>query len=117
MQAVGKCSILNNLASFAALADVFGDLQIGLSGILEQFGQFRADGRVFLEQKLFKHDAVDADHLLEMGSEKVHESARSSVRLLSLCVCWLQSRCGGLELGRRVPVSLGPEQDGCIRTL
>ena len=47
----------------AALADAFGDLQIGLSSIPEQFGEFGAHGRVLLEQQLFEHDAVDADHL------------------------------------------------------
>jgi hypothetical protein len=59
----GKCSISNRLAGMAALADAFGDLQIGLPSLPEQFGEFGAHGRVLLEQQLFEHDAVDANHL------------------------------------------------------
>jgi hypothetical protein len=43
---------------------------------LEQLGEFGARGRVLLEQQLFEHDAVDADHLPQMGSEKIHENVR-----------------------------------------
>jgi hypothetical protein len=72
----GKCSILNLLAGMAALADAFGDLQVGCAGILEKLGEFRANGGILFEQQLFEHDTVDADHLHQMGSEKVHENAR-----------------------------------------
>jgi len=34
----------------AAVADPFGDLQIGLSGVLEEFGELRSNIRVLLEQ-------------------------------------------------------------------
>jgi hypothetical protein len=47
-------------------------LQIGLASVLEQFGEFRTHILVLLEKKLFEHGPVDADHLLQMGSEKVH---------------------------------------------
>ena len=58
-------------------ADALRDFQVGLANILEQFCQLGPYCRVFFEQQLFEHDAVDADHLLQMGSEKVHENARS----------------------------------------
>jgi hypothetical protein len=38
-------------------------LQVGFAGIVEQFGQFQAHGRV-LDQELFEHRLVDRDHLL-----------------------------------------------------
>src|ERR1043165_9180032 len=59
----GKCSIWNRLARTAALADALGDLQIGYPSLPEQFSEFGAYRRVLLEQQLFEHHAVDADHL------------------------------------------------------
>jgi hypothetical protein len=47
-------------------------LQIGLASVLEQFGELRTHILVLFEKKLFEHRPVDADHLLKMGSEKVH---------------------------------------------
>ena len=66
MRVAGKCSILNRLTGPTALANARGNLQIGLPGILEQFGEFWTDRRVLLEQQLLEHDSVDADHLLQM---------------------------------------------------
>jgi len=65
-----------------AVADLFGDLQIGLSGVLEEFGKLRSEIRVLVEQKLFEHHPVDTDHFLESGSEKVHENTRFE--------CWVR---------------------------
>jgi hypothetical protein len=48
----------------APIADPLGDLQIGFARVREQFGELRTHVRVLLEQQLFEHDAVDADHLL-----------------------------------------------------
>jgi hypothetical protein len=64
------------LAGLAAVADLLGDPHIGSSRVGEELGELRTDVRVLLEQQLFEHDAVDADHLLQMGSEKVHENTR-----------------------------------------
>src|SRR5690242_9510752 len=61
------------------VADALSDLQVGFPGILEKLSEFRTHIRVLLEQELFEHDAVDADHLLQMRSEKVHDSARFDV--------------------------------------
>src|SRR5436853_387967 len=61
------------------VADVLRDLQIGFPCLLEKLSEFRTYGRVLFEQKLFEHDAVDADYLLQMRSEKVHDSARFDV--------------------------------------
>jgi hypothetical protein len=58
-----------------ALADALSDFKISFPGVFEQFGQFETHVRVIFEQQLFEHDAVDADHLLQMRSKKVHESA------------------------------------------
>jgi hypothetical protein len=43
-------------------------LQISRPGVLEQFGKLRTHIRILFEKELFEHDAVDADHLLQMGS-------------------------------------------------
>ena len=40
--------------------------------ILKQFGQLWTHGRVLLEQELCEHCLVDRDHLLQIGSMKVH---------------------------------------------
>jgi hypothetical protein len=64
------------LTGLATVADPFGDLQISAARVREQFGELRTHVRVLLEQQLFEHDAVDGDHLLQMGSEKVHENTR-----------------------------------------
>jgi hypothetical protein len=66
----------------AAVADPIGDPQIGLSGVLEEFGKLRSNIRVLLEQQLFEHDAVDANHFFQLGSEKVHENTRLE--------CWVR---------------------------
>jgi len=58
------------------LADALRDFQVCLADVLKQFGKFRTHGRVLLEQQLLEHNAVDANHLLEMGSIKVHEDSR-----------------------------------------
>jgi hypothetical protein len=55
---------LSRLTGLAAIADPLGYLQIGPARVREQFGELRTDVRVLLEQQLFEHDAVDADHLL-----------------------------------------------------
>jgi hypothetical protein len=47
-----------------ALADALSDLQIRPPDIFEQFGELRTHRGALLEQQLFEHDAVDADHLL-----------------------------------------------------
>ncbi|MDE2331641.1 MAG: hypothetical protein KGK16_12790 [Bradyrhizobium sp.] len=60
----------------ATVADPLGDFQICPAGILEQFGEIRTHVRILFEQQLFEHDAVDADHLHQMGSEKVHGNIR-----------------------------------------
>ena len=66
----------------ATVADPFGDLQISLSGVLEEFRKLRTDIRILVEQKLFEHHPVDTDHFLESGSEKVHENTRFE--------CWVR---------------------------
>jgi hypothetical protein len=60
----------------AAVADPFGDLQVGPSGVLEEFGKLRSNIRVLFEQQLFEHDAVYADDFFQLGSEIVHENTR-----------------------------------------
>jgi hypothetical protein len=72
-------------------ADALRDFQVGLANILEQFCQLGPYCRVFLEQQLFEHDAVDADHLLQMISKKVHDDA-CSTRLLSLRITAVKPR-------------------------
>jgi hypothetical protein len=67
---------LSRLTGLAPVADPLGYLQVGSARIREQFGELRTHVRILLEQQLFEHDAVDADHLLQMGSEKVHENTR-----------------------------------------
>ena len=76
MPGFARCLILNRMARKTSVADAFSDLQVGFSGIFEKLGKFRTDIRVLLEQQPFEHDAVDADHLLQMGSEKVHDNTR-----------------------------------------
>ncbi len=68
----------------AAVANPFSDLQIGLPGVLEEFGKLRSNIPVLLEQQLFEHGAVDAHHLFQVGSEKVHENTRFE--------CWVRWR-------------------------
>ena len=63
----------------ATVADPFGDPQIGLCGVLEEFGKLRSDIRILVEQKLLEHHPVYADHFSELGSEKVHENTRLNV--------------------------------------
>ena len=63
----------------ATVADPFGDPQIGLCGVLEEFGKLRSDIRILVEQKLLEHHPVYADHFFELGSEKVHENTRLNV--------------------------------------
>jgi hypothetical protein len=70
---------LSRLTWTTTAADALRDLQIGFPGILEELSEFRTYGRVLLEQQLFEHDAVDADHLHQMRPEKVHDNARFDV--------------------------------------
>ena len=68
MPASVRCSILSRLTGQAAGADPLGDLQISGPGVMEQFGKLHTHVRVLFEKELFEHDAVDAYHLLQMGS-------------------------------------------------
>ena len=79
MPGSGRCSIFQSQTGMTAVADLFGDLQIGLSGVLEEFGKLRSDIRILVEQKLLEHHPVYADHFFELGSEKVHENTRLNV--------------------------------------
>jgi hypothetical protein len=56
------------LTGAATLADLLRDPHIGSSRVGEELGELRTDVRVLLEQQLFEHHAVDADHLLQLGS-------------------------------------------------
>jgi len=60
----------------AAATDPLGDLQISLPGVLEEFGKLGSNIRDLLEQQPFEHDAVYADHVFQLGSEKVHKNTR-----------------------------------------
>jgi hypothetical protein len=44
--------------------DPFGNLQVSPAGVLKQFRQIDAHGRVFGEQQPVEHHLVDRDHLL-----------------------------------------------------
>jgi hypothetical protein len=58
------------------LVDPFRNLQVGLAGVAEQFGQVQAHSRILIEQELFEHSLVDSDHLLHIGPGEVHGDAR-----------------------------------------
>jgi hypothetical protein len=58
------------------LVDPFRNLQVGFAGVVEQFGEVQAHGRILIEQELFEHRLVDRDHLLHVGSGEVHFAAR-----------------------------------------
>jgi len=47
-------------------------LQVGPAGVLEQFGQFQAHGRILIEQQLFEHRPVDRYHLLQIDEGEIH---------------------------------------------
>jgi len=52
----------------ATFADAFGDPQVGLPDVFEQFGEIHPDDVFFLEQKLLKHRLMDRDYLPQMRS-------------------------------------------------
>jgi hypothetical protein len=56
--------------------DPFRNLQVGLGGVVEQFGKVQAYGRILCEQQLFEHRLVDRDHLLHVGPGEIHDAAR-----------------------------------------
>jgi len=58
-------------------------LQVGFAGILEQFGQFKTNGGILIEQEPFEHRLVDRDHLLHVGPGKVHGGARIFAGLMA----------------------------------
>jgi hypothetical protein len=72
MPVSGGCSILQEVVRQTRLADPFRDLQIGPAGILEQFRQFQAHGRILIEQELFEQRLMDRYHLLQVGPGEVH---------------------------------------------
>jgi len=57
-----------------AFADLLGNPEVGLSDILKQLGEIRADWRVLVEQQPLKHGLMDRDHLPEMRSAEIHET-------------------------------------------
>jgi hypothetical protein len=59
-----------------SLVDAFRNLQVGLTGVMEQFGEVEAHGRILCEQEFFEHRLVDRDHLLHVGPGEVHDFAR-----------------------------------------
>jgi hypothetical protein len=59
-----------------SLVDPFRDLQVGFAGVVKQFGEFRAYGRIICEQQPFEHCLMDSDHLLQINSGEVHGGAR-----------------------------------------
>jgi hypothetical protein len=58
-------------------------LQIGPAGILEQFGQLKAHGRILIEQELFEQRLVDRYHLLQVGPGEVHCGPRIFAGLMT----------------------------------
>ena len=94
------------------LADALRDLQVRLAGVVEQLGQVQTDGRVLVEQQLLEHRLVDRDHLLQIGSGKVHGVAR----IFAVMACGISgaSLCDRLVLRWRIPEALGPEHDGWV---
>ena len=76
MPASERCSISKELLRQTGLVDPFGDSQVGFAGVVEQFGEFQAYGRILCEQQPFEHRLVDSDHLLQINSGEVHGGAR-----------------------------------------
>jgi hypothetical protein len=102
----------------ALFADPICNPEVRVSHVIEQFGQVRADRRVFIKQQLLEHSLVDRNHLLEMGSKKVHGGARCFRRrgrwppFVNSLTALLGS--GGFVFRRGVPVPFSPKQHGCV---
>ena len=76
MPGSGRCSILQGMVRQTGRVDPFRNLQIGLAGVVEQFGQIQAHGGILIEQEFFEHRLVDHYHLLHVGSGEVHGGTR-----------------------------------------
>jgi hypothetical protein len=59
-----------------SLVDPFRDLQVGRAGVVKQFRQVQAHGRILCEQQSFEHRLMDRDHLFQISSGEVHGGAR-----------------------------------------